>query len=173
MKKSILLVTFSAVMALATACNPSGPSSRRVASIGSPAPSGGSAQFTVADRIQIWLRYAGCLRAQGVNEPDPGFDGDGNPAWQVDIKTLPQQLLTHCAPILQPLSSTAGGRGSASPERLTAMTRVSMCIRQHGVPDFPDPDPTGNGWPTTSDPNLNPAFHGAWEACKQYLPQTK
>ncbi len=172
MLKSTLLLVISALLILSTGCT-SSTSLRRVANAGSAAPSAGPAQVTTADRVPIWLRYAMCLRDHGINEPDPSFDRDGNPAWQVNPKTLPSEAVTACASILQPLSSTAGGRGSASPERLAAMTRVSQCIRQHGMPDFPDPDPAGNGWPTISDPTLNPAFAPAWQACKQFLPQTK
>ena len=71
-----------------------------------------------------------------------------------------------------------GSTGSASPARsastagtYAAELKFARCMRAHGVPKFPDPDPNGltNIGNTGVDPN-SPQFKSAQQACKQYAP---
>lgn len=67
--------------------------------------------------------------------------------------------------------------------QLAQLTRFAQCIRQHGVPDFPDPDPQNGhfhgyaavvqaaGSPAPGvDPGFAAAFAAAYRACGQYAP---
>ena len=63
-------------------------------------------------------------------------------------------------------STTASGHGSPQ--------AYSRCMRAHGVPNFPDPTPQGNGGfslslPQGIDPR-SPQFRAADQACKSQLP---
>jgi len=85
-------------------------------------------------------------------------------------KGLPQAAQQACASILQSLNLHPGQR--ADPARIAALTRFAQCIRQHGLADFPDPDPSGN-FPTNSDPALQPGWAAAFQACSSLMPKTK
>jgi hypothetical protein len=73
-----------------------------------------------------------------------------------------------------PSSTTAGGAGKSFG---AAAFRYSACIRQHGVPDFPDPHVTttpgggvkiSQGVPASA--GLAPRFRAAQKACQGILP---
>jgi hypothetical protein len=60
-------------------------------------------------------------------------------------------------------------RGSG-PAAVPAMRRFAQSARQRGMPDLPDTDPNGGGFPTRSDRQLAPAFKPALDACRTLLP---
>lgn len=66
-------------------------------------------------------------------------------------------------------SALAGGSAPAGATALAQAVVYSQCIRNHGVPNFPDPVQTpsgGYGYRTSGiDPN-SAAFQGALQACK-------
>lgn len=136
-----------------------GPTARPAVS---PSPS-------VQQREQVNLDYARCLREHGADVPDPTFDQDGSAHWGSTIKSLPAAQTQPCDPILQRLSAF-GRKPGTGPSAVPAMTRFSQCMRRHGMPDWPDPDPDGSGFPTRSDPRLDPAFQPAMDACRPLLP---
>jgi len=89
------------------------------------------------------VKFAQCMRENGVTEfPDPDASGrltvDGvingssidpdAPAWT--------QAIGACKD-LQPPGFTGGGERSAGQQ--SAALRFAQCIRENGVPDFPDP----------------------------------
>jgi hypothetical protein len=89
------------------------------------------------------VKFAQCMRENGVSQfPDPdasgnltidgvvngsGIDSDG-PTWQ--------QAIDACKD-LQPAGFTGGGERSAGEQE--AALQFAQCIRENGVPDFPDP----------------------------------
>ena len=66
---------------------------------------------------------------------------------------------------------------SPSPDPFKLALKFSQCMREHGVPDFPDPQTTGDGHASlqingnggTLDPSSD-QFKAAEEACKKYSP---
>lgn len=57
---------------------------------------------------------------------------------------------------------------STSPQQALAYSR---CMRSHGVPNFPDPDSSGNPLASTKQIGAsNPRFDAAQEACRRLLP---
>ena len=70
----------------------------------------------------------------------------------------------------------ASSSPSASPsgDRRDALLAYSQCMRDHGISDFPDPEPGGGiavqaGPGSDLDPN-NPQYKAADEACRSLLP---
>jgi hypothetical protein len=160
MKRKHLGTVAGALLVLAaSACSGSGSASHAVAS-------------PTASARQAYLAYARCLREHGVDEADPSFDQNGNPIWQVNPKQVPQDEVLPCQYLLQGIVNSQS-RQPANPARLAAMTRFSRCMRQHGMPGWPDPSSDGSGFPTTSDPTLDPAFQPALTACNSLLPTGK
>jgi hypothetical protein len=131
-----------------------------------------TASPTVQQREQVSLDYARCLRQNGASVPDPTFGQDGSPHWAVDMKTLPAAQTQPCGAILQRLGVVSQKPGTG-PSAVPALTQFSQCMRQHGMSDWPDPNPDGNGFPTRSDPSLDPAFQPAYDACRSLLPAAR
>src|SRR5262247_1004928 len=69
------------------------------------------------------------------------------------------------------LAACSRGTGTASTaDRREAGRLYAQCMRDNGVPDFPDPDADGRlrgpGHETQADPKFRPAM----ETCRQQLP---
>jgi hypothetical protein len=104
------------------------------------ATSGATAQQTPADREDTALAYAQCMRDNGFTEfEDPTPDGD------LRIRVTPES-----APRFQAAGEACrdlppeGFRDEdISPEDLEALVKLSQCVRENGVPNFPDPQADG------------------------------
>ena len=68
---------------------------------------------------------------------------------------------------------------SPSPDPYKAALAFSQCMREHGVPDFPDPQTTGdghfgvqiNGGPSSTLDPSSTQFQAAQQACNKLLPK--
>jgi hypothetical protein len=100
---------------------------------------------TTAANQEKAVKFAECMRENGVSEfPDPDASGnltiDGvvngssidpdGPAWTGAIDACKD---------LQPPGFT--GNGERSADQQDAALKFAQCIRENGVPDFPDPAP--------------------------------
>jgi hypothetical protein len=72
--------------------------------------------------------------------------------------------------------SAAAAKPSPSPDFYKQALAFSQCMREHGVPDFPDPQTTAggnaiqiNGNGATLDPSSS-QFQAAQQACNKYAP---
>jgi hypothetical protein len=154
-----------AIGLLAAACGGSpgpGVANAGPASSASPTSSGhGSA-----------LAYSRCMRSHGITKfPDP--DSNGNLGINGDMGIDPNSPQFKaadraCKPLL-PAPNPAQAQ-----QNRPALLRYARCMRAHGVPDFPDPQPGGgiqaSARPGSDlDPN-SPLYKAADKACKHYLP---
>jgi hypothetical protein len=119
------------------------------------------------------LRYSNCMRSHGVVDfPDPSSNGtisvDGtvsqSPQYPAADETCRKLLPNGGIP-------TAAQRAQG----LAQLLKVSVCMRAHGIRDFPDPTSNGiqipirKGMPSDLDPN-NPRFQAAEKACQSLQP---
>lgn len=157
---------------LLAACGTSGAPTTGVATLdpGTGASSNPSAapSATGADQGEAMLAYSQCMRDNGVpNFPDPvngGLQIDGN---EVGMDTPAYQAADEACKSLMPAPPAGSEEDPQDRERMLA---YAQCMRDNGVPEFPDPKP-GEGL------NLDgavidldsPAFKAAEEAC-QSLP---
>jgi hypothetical protein len=128
---------------------------------------------------QDFVDYASCMRAHGLQSyPDPRFgsDGDGvkvtiSPG-DVDPNTPAfKSADTACHDLLPESGVAGGGRSITATERANGL-RFAQCVRDHGVPQFPDPDHDGAfDLPTTVDPQA-PALTNAMRACTRLRPSS-
>jgi hypothetical protein len=103
----------------------------------------GSSNSTAATHEKA-VKFAECMRANGVSAfPDPDasgeltIDGIANGS-SVDTSSAPfEQALSACED-LEPPGFTGHKR---SPEQQKVALKFAQCIRDNGVPDFPDPTP--------------------------------
>ena len=118
-------------------------------------------------------KFSACMRDNGVkNFPDPDASGEltadgvangssvdtNGPAWSKAIAACKD---------LQPAGFTGTKR---SAEQQATSIKFAQCIRENGVPDFPDPDPNGPLVDTNRIPSSNSkagmtALNAAMKTC--------
>jgi hypothetical protein len=138
----------------------------------------GGGNTSAADNQEKAVKFAECMRENGISEfPDPDASGqltiDGvlngssidpnSPTWNAAIDACKD---------LQPPGFTGGGERDAGQQ--DAALRFAQCVRENGVPDFPDP---ANGQPlidTNRIPSAAATSHGmsilnaATQKCSSY-----
>ena len=105
------------------------------------APAAAIAQQSPADRQDAALAYAQCIRDHGYAEfPDPDMEGG--------FKFL---IAEGSAPRFKAAAEACGDLApegmrdeGVTPEQLDALIKLSQCVRENGVPEFPDPDSKGS-----------------------------
>jgi len=120
------------------------------------------------------LAYSRCMRAHGITDfPDPDSNGNlglnAGPGSGLDPNSPQFKAADQACKHLMP----APNLGQAAKDR-PALLRYARCMRAHGMPDFPDPDPGGGLQIKASrgsdlDPN-SPLYKAADQACKHYMP---
>ncbi|GIE29193.1 hypothetical protein Ait01nite_022380 [Actinoplanes italicus] len=117
------------------------------------------------------LEFSRCMREQGLDWfPDPQADGrmELSLPQGVDPATVDkaQQACKRFLP-------NGGEPPKLSAEEIEQNRALSRCMRENGVPNFPDPQPDGqlgiDGNKLGTGPG-NPAFDAAVKACAQYRP---
>jgi hypothetical protein len=109
---------------------------------GSDSSSGGN---TTASNQEKAVKFAQCMREHGVSQfPDP--DASGNltidgvlNGSSIDPNSSTWQHASSACKDLQPPGFTGDGERSAGEQQ--AALQFAQCIRENGVPDFPDPAP--------------------------------
>jgi hypothetical protein len=142
------------------------------ASAGSGSQSASSSS-TARDKA---VRFAECMRSNGVSGfPDPDASG----RLTIDAVANGSSIDTNSATFKQALSTCKnleppGFTGpTVTPQLRTARLAFAKCVRDHGVPDFPDPTPNGPLVDTRRIPSANTpagmsALHAAMSKCTEF-----
>lgn len=156
------------VLALASACT--APDAPGVASVGSPTSSAQAS--SPADADDRARQLASCLISHGV--PAVTVEREGKLVAEVDKHrsdpALVAAAMTACAAYLpEPEPNKPIIAADLETRRLYA-----RCIRDHGTPQFPDPDPQTGDYPMSEDMaaglKSNPQFAEAMRACQNLQP---
>jgi hypothetical protein len=167
-----------------TSAGTNAPASTSVISTSSTTSSHSAARVAAAPAA---LRFSECMRANGVPDfPDPrpggGLDiptaaNPGSPGFR-SAQAKCQKILSAGGGLPAP-----GGRTDPTSQTLTKLLRIAVCMRRHGISQFPDPrtsvpsDPLSLGVGEISDfdgaillfpQSLNmqaPAYRQALTAC--------
>ena len=122
----------------------------------------------------VWLGYARCVRSHGFPDfPDPAVDSNGKPHFPASpqIKSIGQQEQGNCGRILSRLPAAATDRTPITSAGLHQDVLLAACMRRHGLPDWPDPQPDGTfrlaGTPYATMGKSGPVV-AALLACRQY-----
>jgi len=190
MTRTMLLAALALALlaAAASGCGSSGSGDEGVAAIdtGTSASGSGSGsttqQQTDEDPQEAALEWARCMRANGVDVPDPQVDGDGRVQIRPGARGFRpgqgdqskfQAAVEKCG---TPLGNARPQLTEAQREQLQeTMLGFAKCMRQHGV-DMPDPDFSGGGGlfriggpgRRGVDPS-DPDFQAAQKACEPIL----
>ena len=127
-----------------------------------------------ARAVAAWHTLVVCLRQHGYpNVPDAIIDNRGNAS--IPPNTNPadvpakNQIPAACQQAAANLPQTnSGGNGPTAEDRRLGR-QLAQCMRQHGVPDWPDPNPDGT-WSLPVRLQGKTPWIGPMQHCKQYLP---
>ena len=164
---AVTVVAFAAAMTGCAAEDPGGG----VASLSSAEPSAAvSATVAPEDRA---LKFAQCMREQGMSwfpDPEPGSRGFKMIIPKNVDKTKVDAAMAACKEF-----SPEGRSGvKLSPEDLERARQMAKCMRENGVPNFPDPGSDGrikvDGRKLGLTGPDDPAFKAAEEACREFQP---
>ncbi len=176
MIRKYMAAAILAVALVAGACGGTGEDSGSgVASIdgkstSSKGGSGGSKKSTEADREKAALAFSRCMRANGVDMPDPGADGmmKINPDQEQPSQEAMQEAEKKCKKEREALQGSFGEPSKEFQEKALQMAR---CVRSKGF-DMPDPTPSkGGGTAVEFDPEKleDPEFQKAMETCRKQV----
>ena len=159
-----LLAVFvlSATVALISAC-------------GANSPTGTGGNNTAANLAEA-VKFSQCMRANGVSQfPDPDASGALTIDGVVNGSSLDpnsaafQQAISACKNLEPP-----GFMGpQRSPQQQEAALKFAQCMRDNGVPDFPDPTPDGplidtNRIPSSGTDGGMSLLHAAMQKCSGF-----
>ncbi len=124
------------------------------------------------DREAELVAYSECMRENGVPEfPDPEggrMQLQAGPGTGLDPSSPEFQAAEEACADIRPEGLGQGG-GNAGQEE--AMLAYSQCMRENGVPEFPDPE--GGRMMLTPESGVDmdsPEFQEAQEACRDVAP---
>ena len=144
-----------------------------ISACGSSAPATGSGANNPATNHAKAVKFAACMRANGVSAfPDPSAAGNFTIEQVANGSSLNtnapafKQAIRTCKP-LEPSGFTGTKRTS---QQQSAALKIAECIRANGVPDFPDPDPNGPIIDTSRIPSASTSsgmsiLHAAMQKC--------
>lgn len=111
-----------------------------------------------SDTQQRLRQYATCLRQHGVNVPDPD---QGKSVQISQSNNDPQAKAAAQACQQYAIGADNGGKSSAG---IAQERTYAACMRQHGLANFPDPDPD-NGLVVPKTVLNSPGYPAANQAC--------
>jgi hypothetical protein len=149
-----------------------------ISACGSNAPDATGSGSNTAANVQQAVKFAQCMRANGVSQfPDPDASGALTIDGVVNGSSLDpnsatfQQAISGCRDLEPP-----GFMGhTRSAQQQEAALKLAQCMRNNGVPDFPDPTADGPLIDTTripsmagKDPRTDPGFRAATQKCRDF-----
>gem|GEM_PF-408439 len=121
--------------------SPSVASITRTATRSTASRAGSGAAAGEAQSLPDALKFARCMRANGVPDfpdPSPGGGFQFSPGTGIDPSSAAVQAAQAKCRRFMP-GPALGSRTQPSPKWLAHMVKVAECMRRHGVPGFPDP----------------------------------
>ncbi|MDQ7906223.1 hypothetical protein RB614_17055 [Phytohabitans sp. ZYX-F-186] len=162
----------AALFALALAgCGGGGDDGGIASAGGTAAPAAGASPSASKDNYQAMLEFTECMRGEGIQMEDPEPGGGVQLRLRGGDPAKTEAAMAKC----RHLMPNGGEMPKADPERIEKARQYSKCMRENGVPNFPDPDPeTGNlmlraGPDSGLDPN-SAAFQAAQKTCEKLRP---
>ena len=127
-----------------------------------------------ADDHAVGVKFATCMRSHGVPSfPDP--EANAGIQIPVGLEQNPSPAFTSAQKACQDLVPPAGGPPVASASHRAAAFKFAQCVREHGIPNYPDPT-YQSGTRVIPPPPLSlsqfnqliasPAFQNASKACQ-------
>ena len=110
--------------------------------------------------------YSQCMREHGLSE-FPDADAEGRIRIKLGTIDPDSALFREAGNACRELAPEGWGDTEQGPGDAEVMLAFARCMREHGLPDYPDPDPNA-GLRIALDPN-DPQAQTALESCKEIL----
>jgi hypothetical protein len=114
-----------------------------------------------------------CIHAHGAPDfPEPSINPAGQLVFPDNAPDLPPAAETACRSIIDQLPAPVASSGSAlPPHTLQQWLAFARCMRSHGLPQWPDPQPDGSfALPTSLRTSSSDTIAPAFEACRALSP---
>jgi hypothetical protein len=145
------VAALSGLAVVLTAC--SGGDAPQVATLATGTVDAAAVQAAPVDTQEAMLAFAACMRAEGLDFPDPTPDEEGNlrfgrPGGDGGFDPSQREVITAardaCAEHLEglELGGPGGGRGQGEFDA-DLFLAYAECMRDNGIADFPDPGADG------------------------------
>ena len=165
------LAVMAGVALLTVAC---GGNSASTGSSGSSRAAGATSSAT--NRVA----FAECMRAHGIpNYPDPSSVSGPIDESQLGVSDTVYETARTTCDRLYPQPQSAGITTAQQQQVEAQLLKFAQCMRSHGLPSFPDPNPASTIWgpgggklfnaPSSINPD-SPQFTSALNACKSLMP---
>lgn len=130
-----------------------------------------SARPGAASEREAVFAYAKCMRENGVpNFKDPEVGADGELRMDLNADGLEPAVVEAAEKKCKALLPNGGEPQKLDPQRLETLRKYSQCMRDNGLPNFPDPTDFGLQVNGNEFPPDDPKFKAAEEKCRQYAP---
>ena len=126
-----------------------------------------------ASALPAWRVAVACARAHGMpNLPDPILSIHGNVILPgVPAGTVPPgTVLSACSAQLRAINYRPPAPPTGANAHIGALVRIADCMRTHGYPSWPDPDPRGQFHVRSADAGTPIRLQRATSACKSLFP---
>ncbi|MFD0887982.1 hypothetical protein ACFQ08_25865 [Streptosporangium algeriense] len=115
-----------------------------------------------ADSREMALKFAQCMRENGVDMPDP--DSSGKMVMKFD-KDTPREKVEAAQEACRQYAPSGRQRARNDPKVTENLRKLAQCMRDNGVEAYPDPE--GGMMRITQEAGEDPDFKAAEEKCKQ------
>ena len=126
------------------------------------------------------VAFAQCMRAHGIpNYPDPSSVSGPIDENQLGVSDTVYETAKTTCDRLYPQPQSAGITTAQQQQVEAQLLKFAQCMRSHGLPSFPDPNPASTIWgpgggklfnaPSSINPD-SPQFTSAANACKSLMP---
>jgi len=177
MMKLLRLAAVPALAALALAgCAEAKGADNGIATAGgasaSPSAEAAGAKLSEEERR---LKFAECMRGEGIDMPDPQTEGGRGERVRIRAgEGMEPEKVEAAMKVCKEFAPNGGEPIKLNPEQLEQMRKFSKCMRENGVPEFPDPQAEGGiriraGQGSDLDPESD-EFQAAEEKCRQFRP---
>ncbi|GAA3666492.1 hypothetical protein GCM10022224_033160 [Nonomuraea antimicrobica] len=108
------------------------------------------------------LKFAQCMRENGVEVPDP--DPNGRVMMKFD-GSVPREKVEAAQAACKEFAPSGQMQGGGDPKMAENMRKLAQCMRDNGVESYPDPE--GGMMRITGDVGNDPDFKAAQEKCQK------
>jgi hypothetical protein len=130
---AVAMVAIVAVIAAGCGSTPSSSGTSTGAAAHTGSTTNHTSSLTAREKA---VKFSECLRANGVSDfPDPNASGEF-PSYGVSVTAAVWTKAVAACKALQPPGSL---NAHLTPTQFSAALKFAQCVREHGVPDFPDP----------------------------------
>ncbi|MYS85161.1 hypothetical protein [Embleya scabrispora] len=165
------------MLGVTAGCGGGGGDDPKVASAGSPTATASSNQGQSKDKgneKDSLLRFAKCMRENGVpNFPDPEFQNGGGVSLNLPEGT-DQKAVEAAQRQCKSFMPNGGENQKVDPKVTEELRKYSKCMRDNGVPRFPDPGSEGGLQINNDQLGMavdDPKYKAAEQTCSQHMPK--